>query len=466
MQPLMIFSADGHIGQSGAGYRDYIDPEFRDRLDDLTANQNFLSSFFYGSLPPDVASVVDERGVRDGLPEVFWDVDKRLAELDAEGIAGELVLVDSALAPFIGGLGDAYPQELRAAGARAFNRWAAELLGASGGRIRGNAEVRFVANEDGFRDDIARCVESELPRLVEQGFVSVTVPGSDGESSVPLLDSRDYDPFWGACAELGVVLNIHAGWGREQGGAIAFFRKLNPAAATNMMQPGESDSPEKASDEMLASIMEKKDDPDTPFKHTVLPARALWRLMLGGVFDRFPNLKLVLTEVRADWVPATLAYLDRRFAEHAPKCELTPSEYFTRNIAITPASPHQVEVQMRDEIGIEQFLFGADIPHPESTWPNTKQWIGDAFPDVPEDQLRMILGENAVRFYELDRAPFDEAAARLAVERSDLFAGGALDERLLAHFDARAGYLKPKEELDEEKIAPDLDSDFARLVNT
>jgi hypothetical protein len=187
--------------------------------------------------------------------------------------------------------------------------------------------------------------------------------------------------------------------------------------------------------------------------------------MLSGVFDRYPKLKIVLTEVRADWVPETLAYLDRRFAEHAPKCELTPSEYFARNIAVTPASPHQIEVQMRHEIGIEQFLFGADIPHPESTWPNTRQWIGDAFPGVPEDQLRMILGENAVRVYGLDRAPLDAAAARMAVEPSDLFTGSTLDERLLDHFDARSGYRKPKEELDEADVARVLDPDFARLVD-
>ena len=34
--------------------------------------------------------------------------------------------------------------------------------------------------------------------------------------------------------------------------------------------------------------------------------RVLWQLILSGIFDRYPNLKLVMTELRADWVPARL----------------------------------------------------------------------------------------------------------------------------------------------------------------
>ena len=103
MDPLIIFSGDGHIGQPFGGYRDYIDPAYRDRLNDLAEIQEFFKTVVFGAmgkLPPDVAKVIDERGVRKGLPEVFWDVDKRVAELDAEGIACELVLADSSLAPF------------------------------------------------------------------------------------------------------------------------------------------------------------------------------------------------------------------------------------------------------------------------------------------------------------------------------------------------------------------------------
>ena len=49
--------------------------------------------------------------------------------------------------------------------------------------------------------------------------------------------------------------------------------------------------------------------------------------MLAGVFDRYPELQLVLTEVRADWLPATLAILDKRFANGATPLRKSPTEY-------------------------------------------------------------------------------------------------------------------------------------------
>jgi hypothetical protein len=197
---------------------------------------------------------------------------------------------------------------------------------------------------------------------------------------------------------------------------------------------------------------------------TLHPQQALWRLMLGGVFDRFPTLQLVLTEIRADWVPATMKYLDERFAEHPRKCELKPSEYYERNCVLTPSAPHRAEVEMLDQIGVSHVMFGADIPHPEGTWPNSRQWIADAFHGLRDDQLRKVLGENAIRVYHLDHSALAETAARLRLTPSDLFTGETLDERLLDHFDARAGYRRPADKIDKDQIRRELESDFARLA--
>ncbi|ORW24343.1 amidohydrolase family protein [Mycobacterium palustre] len=464
MDPLIIFSGDGHIGQPFGGYRDYIDPAYRDRLSDLAEIQEFFATVVFGAmakLPAEVRAVIDERGVRTGLPDVFWDVDKRVAELDAEGIACELVLADSSLAPFFSSLGDAYPAPLRSAGSRAFNRWAGEFLSAAGGRIVGNAEI--------YPDDIPGTV-ADLPKLAEQGFVSITLPGANADNSLPSLESPEYEPLWAKCAELGLALSVHAGWGRPQGAAMKFFRALaDEGKSANMMAPEEAASQE--SGEMMEALerlgKEKKIDaknPDSPLALTLHPQQALWRLMLAGVFDRYPTLQLVLTEVRADWVPATLKYLDQRFTEHPGRCKLKPSEYYERNCVVTPSAPHRAEIEMLDQIGVSKFMFGADIPHPESTWPNTRQWIADAFRGLPEDKLRTVLGENAIRVYHLDRAALEKTAARLAITPNDLFSGGALDDRLLANFDARAGYRRPADEVDTERIGQELDQDFARLA--
>ena len=118
-----------------------------------------------------------------------------------------------------------------------------------------------------------------------------------------------------------------------------------------------------------------------------------------------PRLKYVPTEIRLDWIPATLRHLDAIYEDersHLP-AKRKPSEYWQTNCLAGASFIHKAEVEMRHEIGVETILFGRDFPHSESTWPHTREWLRDAFAGVPEDELRLMLGENAIRFFDLDR---------------------------------------------------------------
>src|SRR3974377_878191 len=100
---------------------------------------------------------------------------------------------------------------------------------------------------------------------------------------------------------------------------------------------------------------------------------------------------------------------------------------------------------MRHEIGVESVLSGPHYPHPESTWPHTREWLRDAFAEVPDDELRMMLGENAVRFLNLDRPRLAEIARRIGPTIEEIHAGGPVDDGLIESFALRGGYLKPAE---------------------
>ena len=113
------------------------------------------------------------------------------------------------------------------------------------------------------------------------------------------------------------------------------------------------------------------------------PRRVMWQLMAGGVLDRHPGLKVALTEIRADWVPATLDHLTTRFAEKQVPGKLTPREYWERHFLVVPSSIHRAEVAMRHEIGVGQLGFGQDYPHWEGVWPDTLAWLQDAFGERP-----------------------------------------------------------------------------------
>ena len=127
---------------------------------------------------------------------------------------------------------------------------------------------------------------------------------------------------------------------------------------------------------------------------------------------------------------------------------------------------HKVEVEMRHEIGVDTMLFGRDYPHPEGTWPNTPDWLRDAFAGVPEDELRAMLGENAIAFFGLDRGRLTAVAERIGPSVEEISGSTTVDPDLLAIFDGRGGYLHPAEGDDRfPEIAPMLNDDLARVCN-
>ena len=451
MERWTVVSADGHFGGPVEMYRPYMEAAYRDRIDDLAEEErvNIQGSRMYRAALT-VPGVYD---VGDEAPDLGSDVARRLAVQDAEGIAAEILLVGTDhVAPFFHVFNKPYPADVRAAGVRGYHRWVADVISEADGRLLPVAYAGEMADLD---ESLA-----ELRWVKEHGFVSVFAPGYVQDSNRPPLYDRSYDPFWAACADLGLALNLHAGAGVPQGMVFEMFSVLVGGKAID------ADGFDlKRANKILeedTSVMDANTE-GSPFALDMGPRQVLWRLMLGGVFDRFPSLRFVMTEVRADWLPATLAYLDERFAKEAPHLELKPSEYFVRNCAVTPSTPHRSEVEMRDAIGIDQFLFGADIPHPEATWPHTQQFFRDAFKGVPEADARKILGENAIRFFDLDRAHLDEIASRIGPTAADVLGGSEVDERVLQSLNRRAGYLKPVEQIETTPIDERLEPDFVSV---
>ena len=448
MERLTVVSADGHMGAPPEVYRPYMEAAYRDKIDDLAEEERVTNASMTGyraSLSiPGVYDVCAE------VPDVFEDVAGRLAAQDAEGIAAEILLTagDHAV-PFFHALNRAYPADVRAAGIRGYHRWVADVISESNGRLLPASYAGEIMDPEAMM--------AELRWSAEHGFVSAFVPGYAADPDRPPLFDAFFEPFWAACADLGLVLSLHGGWGMPQGMAFEVSRRWVDGAT---MTTGDFDL--KTMDETMktANVMDANTK-GSPFALDMGPRQVLWQLMLAGVFDRHPSLRFVMTEVRADWLPETLAYLDERFAKEAPHLERSASEYFVRNCAVTPSTPHRTEVQMRREIGIDQFLFGADIPHIEGTWPHTREYLRDAFAGVPEDEARKILGQNAIRFYNLDGAHLDDIASRIGPTADEVIGGGEVDGRVVESLNARAGYLKPVEQIDIASIDERLEPDFA-----
>jgi predicted TIM-barrel fold metal-dependent hydrolase len=143
--------------------------------------------------------------------------------------------------------------------------------------------------------------------------------------------------------------------------------------------------------------------------------RPLVQMILSGVFERFPRLKVVLTEAGCAWVPPLLERLDgvirgirdtgatgeiRYGADHVlPK---DASEYFHQNVWMGVSQPRQADAEARHVIGIDKFMWGSDYPHDEGTYPYTRENLRARFSDAPEAEMRKILAGNAAKMYGFD----------------------------------------------------------------
>jgi predicted TIM-barrel fold metal-dependent hydrolase len=432
---LLIISGDNHAGAQLSQYAPYIEAKYRPALKELEKEEAefFAATGALSKFTDDVLDVIDDRqAIRTGGVSGAWDVARRLKEMDEEGVAAEVVHAghQAASMPFFSQVNKAHPVEYRVAGARAYHRWFADCISEGGGRIYGVADP-------GPCHDMADTVK-ELRWQADHGFVSVGAPGIVRDDSLPPLTDAYFEPFWSACEELGLVVSVHAGWGAAQG---LFFEFAKMRAQLRMMGG--------AGDEQ-ALARELRDSGNSPLALTLAPRRVFWQLAMSGVFDRHPRLKICFTEVRADWLPETLAWLDRCFEGRGIRTGLRPSEYFHRQGYVCPSSPRPTEIALRNQISVERFMFGVDYPHPEGTWPNTLHWLRAVFAGVPEQDARRILGENAVQCYGLDGQRLRAVAQRIGLTASDVLSyDGEISGGYLDHFNVRAGYAKPAETFDE-----------------
>jgi predicted TIM-barrel fold metal-dependent hydrolase len=159
-------------------------------------------------------------------------------------------------------------------------------------------------------------------------------------------------------------------------------------------------------------------------------ARPLHFLLWSGVFERHPTLRFVVTECGAFWAADLLWMMDNAYdREHGARklgqqltagLSMRPSEYFDRNCAIGASNTRRRELARRYEIGVGNLMWGNDFPHPEGTWPHTREWLRSAFHDIPVDETAAILGLSAAEVYGFDVDALRPLAAQVGPTPDDL----------------------------------------------
>jgi predicted TIM-barrel fold metal-dependent hydrolase len=438
MDNLIVVSSDSHAGVPKELWTEYVDPQFHELLPKLREdNEVYPTAIFLLGAKSGTTGLPETQEAHSSEWHGLYDPVLRLADMDREGVAAEVIYHgDFRLGDmFHNATSSAYPLDAWDAGARGWNHWASDTFGFARDRFLPVAAA-------GPFNDMDRSLR-DLTWLADHGFVGTYGPGFMTHSHTPAAFDPYWDPFWARCAEGNLAIVVHAGFGWEQGIAFEQLKKIFDDVAA------EAGSTER--DALFAHASAVQQDSIEffhEFSGSVRPRRPLWQMILGGVFDRHPDLKLMLTEIRLDWIPATLAHLDALYDEHRDElpAKRRPSEYWADNCLAGASFIHKAEVEMRHEIGVETISFGRDYPHPEGTWPQTREWLRDAFAGVPEDELRLMLGENAIRFLSLDRERLAAIAKRIGPTYDDVVGtGGELRPELLENFAQRGGYLKPAE---------------------
>jgi hypothetical protein len=109
-----------------------------------------------------------------------------------------------------------------------------------------------------------------------------------------------------------------------------------------------------------------------------------------------------------------------------------PSEYFGTNIFLGASTPSLEEVAMRGEIGLGAFMWGNDFPHPEGTWPHTRERIREAFHDVPTDEAERMLGGTSASVYRFDVGALRELADKIGPSVEEVHGAAADNGRVPA----------------------------------
>jgi predicted TIM-barrel fold metal-dependent hydrolase len=132
--------------------------------------------------------------------------------------------------------------------------------------------------------------------------------------------------------------------------------------------------------------------------------RSLTSLIVSGVLERFPRLKLVSAENDVGWLPHYMYRLDHAWEKYSAltpePLPLKPSDYMRRQLWATfqddPVGPATYKF-----FGSSNYMWASDFPHTDSTWPNSRKVIERDFVGVPDDVTRKIVFENAAKLYRL-----------------------------------------------------------------
>mgnify|MGYP002624247597 CR=1 FL=1 len=414
---LTLISVDDHIIEPPGLFDAHIPSKYRDRCPQLVfdasgtaqtwaweggrSTTTFINAVV--TLPKkewgfDPATIAE---VRPGC----YDPAARVRDMDRNGILASMCFPSF---PAFSGrfFAQVDDKDLAIATLRAYNDWAIdEWAGSHPGRFVPLALPAIWS---------PKLSAEEVRRVARKGCTAITFSEDPMDLGFPSHHTGEWDEFFAACCDEGVTLAIHI-------------------AADAQGLPGHDANP------LDARL--------TIPTWAAIPTLANW--LWSPALQKFPELKIALSEGGTSWIPGFLDRMERHYENQrwtgSDLGGKTPTETFREHfLACFISDPSGL--LLRDRIGIDNIAFETDYPHSDCIFPNAPEDMMEKLEacGATREEADKIGFENAMRFLRFD--PFRHVARRDATVGALRKRAGDVDTRTRsraeykAEFEARSGH--------------------------
>ena len=285
------------------------------------------------------------------------DPKARLDEMAKDGVSAEVLYPSFCMDLY--GLTDVALQE---ACFRVYNDWIIEYCSVAPDRLFGIGNLSCFNIRNAVKE-LERCKASGLC-----GAMVWQVPPSDFP-----FHGDHYDPLWAAAQELEMPISVHI--------------------LTGEAYPYPRPAPVRVADVYFRNGVNAK---------LLYAANSLSDLIAGGALERFPRLKIVLVETEISWIPYLVSQYDKYWSRGnmTGPMKLTPGEYFDRQVYATFFNDPPSKMLL-GEWGTKNCMWSNDYPHPNSTWPNSREVIERDLGHLTPAVKKRLLSENVRELYGL-----------------------------------------------------------------
>jgi uncharacterized protein len=357
-----LISADSHVNEPPDLWTKRVPATFRDRaprLERLEEGDGWVFEGVPDALPIGLSACAGQEPelrkawVRfEDIRRGGWDPSARIEEINRAGVDAEVLYPSPRVLLAIVSTAD--PQ-LHLNLVRAYNDWLAEYVDYDLTRFRA---LPILPNWD--RAEALAEIDRVGSRASTGGFLIGAFPGGT------VVPQREDDAVFAVLAERSLAIHVHVG-----------------LSVTIPVVPKTNSLPAGTGSGRFAGA-----------------AEPLMQMILAGVFDRIPALRIVFAEVDCGWVPYFKEQIDDGYLRYRFRYDIRhfPSEYVRRHAFFTYVSDGY-GIDNRHRIGVDRIMWSSDYPHGNSNYPDAWSPVKASMSGVDDDERDAILAGNAKAMY-------------------------------------------------------------------